>query len=190
MNKTAWDIGIQFVLAYEGGYDNHPNDRGGETFRGISRKNWPGWAGWPIVDKVKLVHPSDYSKVLYRDEHLKDLVVDFYRRNFWDAIHGDELPGKIAVAALDMAVHSGAKTAIRQLQVVLGVTVDGEVGPKTVAAAHAGSEPTLISYLAARAVYLNNIMLNHPGQSGWSMNWFKRLFKLAALLLEGDGVEF
>lgn len=30
----------------EGGYANHCNDNGGETYAGISRKFWPGRNGW------------------------------------------------------------------------------------------------------------------------------------------------
>jgi lysozyme family protein len=190
MNKSAWDIGIDFVLYYEGGYDNDPNDRGGETFRGVSRVNWPKWEGWLIIDNVKASLPTTFKSALMNDADLKSRAVEFYRKNFWDQIHGDELPGKLAVAVLDMAVHSGPRPAARLLQTVLNMEVDGDIGPKTVAAAHMGSESTLIAYLAARAVFLHNLMANDKTQSGWALNWFKRLFKLAALVLEGEGVEF
>ncbi len=44
---------LKHTLEFEGGYANDPADRGGETFRGISRKNWPRWSGWDLIDQVK-----------------------------------------------------------------------------------------------------------------------------------------
>lgn len=186
----AWEKALNFTLAYEGGYANAPEDRGGETFRGISRRAWPNWDGWPVVDTVKSAHPTDFRAVLLRDEDLKARAVAFYRANFWDPVHGEELPGKVAAAVFDMAAHSGARTAVRLLQATLGVTADGDAGPKTIQAAHERGEGGLEDYLAARAKFLHDIMDKSPDQKAWAMNWFRRLFRLANLVLEGEGVEF
>ncbi len=44
---------ISTILSHEGGYANHPADKGGETYRGISRKANPNWEGWKYIDDVK-----------------------------------------------------------------------------------------------------------------------------------------
>lgn len=44
---------ISTILGHEGGYANHPADKGGETYRGISRKANPDWVGWKYIDEVK-----------------------------------------------------------------------------------------------------------------------------------------
>ncbi len=44
---------IPTTLAHEGGYANHPSDKGGETYRGITRKHNPNWEGWAFIDEVK-----------------------------------------------------------------------------------------------------------------------------------------
>jgi len=41
------------TLKHEGGYANHSADKGGETYRGITRKNNPNWQGWKYIDEVK-----------------------------------------------------------------------------------------------------------------------------------------
>lgn len=41
------------TLKHEGGYANHPADKGGETYRGITRKHNPEWSGWKYIDEVK-----------------------------------------------------------------------------------------------------------------------------------------
>ena len=41
------------TAAYEGGYVDDPEDAGGETYRGISRRYHPSWQGWQIIDTLK-----------------------------------------------------------------------------------------------------------------------------------------
>ena len=62
----------------EGGYANLPADRGGETYAGITKKNFPTWAGWPIVNAAK---PKQNEIIV--NAKLDKLVADFYLKNFW-----------------------------------------------------------------------------------------------------------
>lgn len=39
------------LIKHEGGYVNDPDDKGGETYKGIARKFNPDWKGWKIIDK-------------------------------------------------------------------------------------------------------------------------------------------
>jgi lysozyme family protein len=64
----------------------------------------------------------------------RDEAARIYRRNYWDAIGGDDLPGGLDLALFDDAVNSGPRQAIRDLQHALGVEVDGILGPRTQAA--------------------------------------------------------
>lgn len=179
---TGWQNALDFTLKYEGGWVDDPHDLGGETFRGISRRNWPNWAGWARVDELKAL--PDFISRVNADNALEPLVEQFYYTEFWTKIHGDELPNKMAVAVFDFAVNSGSTTACRMLQVALGVGVDGVIGPKTVKAAHDGGEPAIIEFMARRAKFLYEIMDKDPGQAVWAMNWFRRMFKLANVVLE------
>jgi lysozyme family protein len=47
--RISYDLTNQI----EGGYVNDPDDKGGETYRGIARKKHPSWRGWYKVDDVK-----------------------------------------------------------------------------------------------------------------------------------------
>ena len=183
---TAWEEALKFTLGYEGGYANSPWDAGGETFRGISRRFWGSWEGWVLVDQIRAAAPTDFRTVLLQDQTLLQEAMNFYRRNFWDQINGDALPHNYAIAAFDMAVHSGVQTAVRILQYSVKAHVDGVVGPRTVQACLDAGEPGLITYLAARAKLLHEIMVNRDDQKVWAMNWFKRLFKLADIVLENE----
>ena len=41
------------VILAEGGYVNDPDDKGGETYLGISRVNHPYSTMWDIIDAIK-----------------------------------------------------------------------------------------------------------------------------------------
>jgi lysozyme family protein len=179
---NAADVALGFTLGYEGEWVNDPNDRGGETYRGISRVHWPKWAGWAIIDAEK--KKDAFPARLVGMSELSELVLDFYRVNFWGPIHGEELPPKMAVALFDFAVNSCPVTAVRMMQIVLRVFVDGDVGPKTVKAAHDAGEGAVIELMARRAKFLHEVMDNDPSQQAWCLNWFRRLFRLANIVLE------
>lgn len=122
------------TLAYEGGYVNNPNDKGGETFCGISRKYWPDWEGWEVIDSL---FESGATPKEAGHETLK-MVQDFYRLNFWLPIHGDEIESQeIAEYLFDFAVNSGICDAAKALQhsinrvTPLHTNPDGMVGPDT-----------------------------------------------------------
>ena len=52
------------TMGIEGGYVDDPDDRGGETYKGISRKNHPAWEGWEIIDSMKEMEHSVFPENL------------------------------------------------------------------------------------------------------------------------------
>lgn len=121
-----------FILAYkktainEGGYANDPDDRGGETWKGIARKFHPKWPGWKIVDGYK--GRSNFKSLLARDEQLQKLVYEFYRTEFWNRISGDEINHQLVANSLyDSAVNMGVSQAIKLAQRALKVAETGKM---------------------------------------------------------------
>jgi len=99
-------------MGHEGGYSLLKIDRGGETFMGISRRYWPSWMGWNLVDKLK-ASPEELSKSV----ELKVFAQDFYKANFWDRFVGDEIPDQeIANELFDTSVNLGVHKAVMILQ--------------------------------------------------------------------------
>ena len=47
-----FNIAFNKVVFHEGGYVNDPEDRGGETYMGISRRAHPSSNIWYHIDKV------------------------------------------------------------------------------------------------------------------------------------------
>lgn len=105
----------------EGGYANDKDDAGGETWRGIARKFHPSWQGWRIIDKIKAANKSAsvdvWNKLLMANKDLDRLELAFYKAEFWDIIHLDEIEiQETAEMIYDSAVNIGNTPAIRMAQ--------------------------------------------------------------------------
>jgi lysozyme family protein len=144
------DFNIAFEITcgpggHEGGYVNNPNDPGKETYRGISRKNWPEWQGWEMVDAIKAKNPDHFKVALTNFKPLNDLVCEFYKENFWNKNNLSKISWQpIANEIFDFGVNAGDVKAAMFLQQALNYTnenqklypdmvVDGIIGPNTIA---------------------------------------------------------
>lgn len=176
------------TMGNEGGYANNPKDRGGETYKGISRKNWPTWAGWRYVDgcKGQLVNMPTYGTSAYFEwarhlnkclediNALQAMVANFYRDNFWKRL-GEITDQRIAEECFDKAVNCGA-VAYKWLQRAAGVADDGVIGPLTISTINALEPASLLkdfNTLAER--HYNNIIASDPSQGAFKKSWFSRL---------------
>lgn len=189
------------MIGHEGGYSNHPSDRGGETWRGISRKHWPKWAGWKIVDSLKEEGDTveDIDAVLKLNADLPNLEIEFYKENFWDVVKGDKLPIKVASELFDTAVNCGVSNAGKFFQNAINflnkggsifkdIQEDGKVGATTLAAFDAirlhygnryGKELFTRRFLLAcngeQYMYYKGIGDRNPNQETFSFGWLKRV---------------
>jgi len=109
----SFDALINRVLSHEGGYVNDPRDPGGETKFGIAKRSYPH------LDIRGLT---------------REQAIGIYRSDFWDRVHGDELPRSFAFQALDAGVNHGIGNSVRWMQRAAGVADDGVIGPMTMTA--------------------------------------------------------
>ena len=98
------------VRMNEGGYVNHPNDRGGETKYGISSRWYPN-------ENIKNLTQERADMILFKD--------------YWKDTNIYQLPDEIADIVLDDSIVQGQPTAIKNLQRALGIEDDGIIGPNT-----------------------------------------------------------
>lgn len=89
--KSVMDV----VFQHEGGYVNDPQDKGGETNFGISKK------ANPDID-VKNLTRQDAEKI--------------YKERYWNAIGADKLTPAAALVAMDIAVLSGVGAAKKYIE--------------------------------------------------------------------------
>lgn len=121
----------KLTSASEGGYANVIGDNGGETYAGISRKFWPKWEGWKIVDRYKPLKRNQKINNIV----LHDMILDFYKENFWDVLGADDIEDQqTAYKLYDFGVTSGQSRTIQQIQKVLGLPVTGKISTKLIEA--------------------------------------------------------
>lgn len=101
-----FEIAYKLTLQKEGGYANHKDDDGGETYCGIARNFFPSWAGWKILDQKKAKGPIKRNSLF---PELNNLVKDFFRAQFWSAqAKGDRIQSQgLANFIYDFCVNSG-----------------------------------------------------------------------------------
>ena len=122
--QSNFRLALQHVLSSEGGFVNHPSDPGGMTNLGVTARTWEDWVGHvPSEKEMRELTP--------------DKVAPLYRRKYWDAIKGDDLPAGVDYCVFDCAVNSGPGRAAKILQEIIGVKPDGGIGPITLAAVRA-----------------------------------------------------
>lgn len=146
---------LKLVLKHEGGYVNHPRDPGGATNLGITLANF-----------------RRYVKPDGTVADLKKLTVDqaavVYRRQYWDAVLGAELPSGVDYAVFDFAVNSGPTRAAKFLQRVVGAKQDGKIGPATLKAVKAMWPPMVIESLSdERLAFLKRLKTYPTFGKGW-----------------------
>lgn len=126
MSISADEI-IDEIIEREGGYVDHPNDRGGPTKYGITQQTW---------NRFREKHdpedggPIDVADIDERDAHMvyeADYVEPF------EFINDSDLHGLV----VDCAVNHGVTRATQWLQDAAGVKADCIVGPVTQAGVNA-----------------------------------------------------
>jgi lysozyme family protein len=154
---TAWNA---FLNVFEGGLSMARTDPG----------NWTGGA----VGKGKLAGSNGgISAASYPSldiAHLTPVQIEAIReRDFWDKIQADALPGPVAFMVADAAFMSGHDRAIRQMQDVLRVAVDGDLGEQTLDAARATVAQTFVTEFAAvRLLFLISLPIWPIERDGWT----------------------
>lgn len=163
---------------FEGGYANNPNDRGGETYKGIARKFHPAWAGWKIIDAYKQSEHSSkqLNAVLQGNQTLNEMVEKFYQETFWNQIIGTSISNQwVADNIFDFAVNSGVSRAVRYAQRIVGAKEDGVMGSQTIKAINKNVETFVAKYKKARLDFVRKTAQRDPTQQAFLHGWETRI---------------
>ena len=129
-------------------YVNDPNDPGGETKFGISKRAYPGEGIATLTEQ--------------RARFL-------YFRDYWKPLRCDVLPPALRFPMFDFGVNSGNRKAIKTLQSLLKTAVDGDLGPHTLSQVVGQSPVSLaIRLTARRQTYLTSLDNWQYHSKGWS----------------------
>jgi len=147
---------IKKVIEREGGYVNDPDDPGGETKYGISKK------AYPKVDIKNLT---------------MDDAVEIYKDEYWLPAKVERLPDKLQGQYFDMVVNQGITKSVKILQRACNgknkdkIKVDGKIGPNTIKAATKLEDDRLRAY---RMMEYARLAITRPKLEKYYYGWFRR----------------
>ncbi len=164
---------IDDILRREGGFVDHPSDRGGPTKFGITLKTLSNYIGRAALR----------SEVESLSE---DVARDIYERNYLVGPRIDRLPDAIQPFIFDCAVNHGPRTAIKFVQSVSNqagyeppLEVDGAMGPNTRKAAEWAQDQMGDFFLKALIEERRNFYLTivdaRPTQKVFLKGWMNRV---------------
>ena len=162
-----------FILKWEGDFVNDPADLGGATNMGVTISTWK---------QVGYDKDGD-GDIDVNDLHLltrDDVVNRVLKPHYWDRWKADEIKSQsVANILVDWVWASGAH-GIKIPQRLLGVTVDGIVGPKTIAAVNARNPRELFDMIKiARFDFIEDICRKRPANNKFKRGWMNRINDIA-----------
>lgn len=107
---------LDLVLKSEGGWVNNPNDPGGETNLGVTKRVWIEYVGHPVESLKKLT---------------KEDVAPLYELKYWRPCYCEVLPRGLDFIVFSMGVNAGPGRSVKLLQSAIGCVPDGVIGPRT-----------------------------------------------------------
>ena len=143
---------LELVLKSEGGWVNNPQDPGGETNLGVTKRVWEEYVGHPVESLKKLTEAD---------------VAPLYELKYWRPCYGEVLPRGLDFVTFSFGVNAGPGRSIKLLQQSLGCVPDGVIGPATRGIISASNPATLIAkFSETRREYYKS--LNKPVfEKGW-----------------------
>jgi lysozyme family protein len=158
-----------FILKWEGGFSNDPDDSGGATMKGITFATFQAYRKAkglpaPTVTDLKNISDAEWTDIL--------------RSNYWNPWQADRIRSQaVADILAEWGWCSGVKTAVMQLQKLLGLSQDGIVGDKTLSAINSADGTGLFNQIwVARKDFIVNIVKSRPVQVKFLAGWVSRLY--------------
>lgn len=156
-----------FILKWEGGFVNDPDDLGGATNRGVTLATYMQYCrnkGYPVptVERLKNLSDHEWTEIL--------------KTMYWDRWKADQIESQsVANILVDWAWASG-NYGIKIPQQLLGVTVDGIVGLKTLEAVNSRNSRELFDMIKiARFDFIEDICRKRPANNKFKRGWFNRI---------------
>lgn len=145
-----FDTAFDRLLGHEGRYSNDPDDPGGETNWGISKRSYPA------LDIKNLT---------------REQAKQIYLNDFWTAGQMEQFHPAIAFQVFDAAVNHGIRRACKLLQQASGTVQDGVIGAVTVKAIRSRDlNDMLLLFIAYRQKYWTSL----DGWPKYGRGWANR----------------
>lgn len=161
---------VPFILKWEGGFVNDPDDLGGATNRGVTlatyaqyckKKGYPA----PTVERLKNLSEREWAEIL--------------KTMYWDRWKADKIVNQSVANILVDWVWASGVHGVKRPQKILGVSVDGIVGNQTLAAVNARDAKELFYAIKAdRIRFIDEICKARPANEKYRRGWMNRINNL------------
>lgn len=117
------------AIQNEGGYVNNPADKGGETYKGISRKYHPNAKFWKTVDALKKNYKDKSLNSLLEDAPGVDAEIkSIYKTTYWDIFTLDNFKSQLLSEQIfNTAINMGVSKATKLIQKILNLKQTGKL---------------------------------------------------------------
>ena len=163
----------QQIRKLEGTYVNHPNDKGRETYGGISRKLHPKWQGWEYIDEAKPL--ERYDTVPRAEFWVLDWYLDLWVKEGFETIEDREL----ALNLFDFRIHSSPRTVelfTNRVLTRMGCEPT-RIGEDWIDGRFNQVEPVefILRLKIQRLILFNYIVTKYPSQKVFYFGWVNRI---------------
>ena len=154
---------MPFILRWEGGFSDHPADRGGATNRGVTLATFRHFYGADrTADDLRGMTDAQWLRI--------------FREGYWNRWQADCVASQSLANLLVDWVWASGTHGITRPQRILGVEADGIVGERTLAALAARDpEPLFHQLRAARIAFVEDIVRENPSQKVFLRSWKNRI---------------
>ncbi len=164
--EKLFETALSFTLYFEGGFSNHPADKGGRTYKGILQSVYNAYRrrrGLPPLDVTQM---SDAE------------LMEIYQ-GYWDNSRSATMHPALAVVMFDTAVNFGIHNSVTFLQQALGLPQTGVFDVKTKEAlAEGNNRNTALQMINERIIYRYKRVQEDASQMAFFHGWLARDYSL------------
>lgn len=146
-------------------FTDHPSDPGGATRHGIT------------LDRLRL-HRKDQTLTADDVRKLgKEEAMEIFEQQYWNFIQGPSIRFTgVAIFLLDIAIHHGPRDAGTWVQEILGIEVDGIIGPVTLKHLNMQDPAKMVEWLLNRRVGdFQELIARNPKLKDFEKGWMNRV---------------
>ena len=160
---------VERISPIEGGYVNHPSDKGGETNFGIT---------------ISVARKNGYRG------NMKDLprevAIGIYKKEYWDKLSLDKVSNQVVAEIIfDLAVNTGTTSAGEKAQEMINfmskknIEVDGDIGETTLRRLNeidtrVEQEEAVLLLSFIQGEYYLDCMRKREENEDFSLGWLRR----------------
>ncbi len=171
------DAALKYTFVNEGGFSDHPADRGGATSQyGIIREELARWRRHAVSKDDVRNMTGEEAKAIYDAWYWRPLGCHLINSQ------------AVATCVFDIGVVRGIGVPPKYMQSICNahgfeLAVDGHVGPKTIAAVNALPPAMFVRDFAAKARNgFLAIVAGRPSQAVFIRGWLRRANRLLTLI--------